>query len=116
MPWVKGQSGNPAGRPKMASQLARLARSKTQDGLELVEFAVAVMRGEVVGAPGAQGDEPERPSVHDRMDALKWLADRGWGKAVEHIEIEDSRTGEQSPATIAPELLEDGLGPEGMVQ
>jgi hypothetical protein len=35
-----------------------------------------------------------RPTLDQRIDAAAWLADRGWGKAKETIEL----TGEASPA------------------
>lgn len=102
MPWVKGQSGNVKGAPKRANSLARKIREATKDGAELVEFALKVMRDE--SAP-----------LEARQEEKAWLADRGWGKAVEHIEIEESKP-EQDPAAIATEFLAEGLGPEGMVQ
>jgi hypothetical protein len=63
--FMPGQSGNPGGRPK---GLVRRIREETRDGDELVEFMVRVFRDE---------DAPRR----DRIAAVEWLADRGWGKA-----------------------------------
>lgn len=66
-----GQSGNPGGRPK---GLAALVRKMTRDGELLVSIMLDIATGKLkVNA---------RPASHrDRMAAVEWLADRGWGKA-----------------------------------
>lgn len=126
MPWVKGQSGNPAGS-KRPSSLARLARSHTVDGLTLVEFAVRVMKGEEKEKALKFTKDPQTgdkitvevelpPSLEDRMEAMKWLADRGWGKAVETVVLDDEREKAQEPAQVATEALESGLEPAGALQ
>lgn len=70
-PWVKGQSGNPKGRsPGLASRV----RKATDDGEDLVKFMTDVLHGRVQGS-----------SVRDRIEAAKWLGDRGHGKAVETV-------------------------------
>src|SRR5215831_14445268 len=64
-PFPKGRSGNPAGRPK---GLARKTRELIgNDGAELVEFLLVVMRNET-------------EKTNDRLEAAKMLAERGWGK------------------------------------
>ena len=71
--FLPGQSGNPGGRPK---GLARRVRELVGDSGELIlEFMVEVL-----------GDETARTS--DRLEAAKWLADRGFGKAVQAVEID----------------------------
>ena len=72
--WKPGQSGNPSGRPKSALGIARAIRKQTGDGAELVAFYLEVFRDE---------DEP----VILRMKAAEWLADRGWGKAMQSIDV-----------------------------
>jgi hypothetical protein len=62
------------------------------------------MRGEPIKCPGTSRkrlkNEPKlkdlwvRPTLEHRMQAAEWLANRGWGKAKETIEL----TGEASPA------------------
>lgn len=58
-PWVKGQSGNPGGRPK---GIAAKAREHTDRALEVLAEAL--------------DDEDRRV----RVTAAKELLDRGWGK------------------------------------
>lgn len=66
-----GVSPNPGGRPR---GFARMIREHTGDGKELVDFALEVMRS-------------SKHPVHVRLDAMKWLADRGFGRAAQPIEI-----------------------------
>jgi hypothetical protein len=42
-PWQKGQSGNPGGCPK---GLMEYVRAQTQDGEEIVNLLLRIMRGE----------------------------------------------------------------------
>ena len=74
-PFLPGQTGNAGGRPK---GLASYIRDTTDGGREMVDLMVAVMRGETV--------DGKKPKVRDRMDAVSWLADRGFGRAIAQIE------------------------------
>lgn len=66
---VKGSASiGPNGRPK--SLRARLA-AETSDGELMVNGFVAIATGKL------------RATARDRMDALKWLSDRYWGKTPE---------------------------------
>lgn len=85
MPFVKGQSGNPAGRRK--SEFA-LAKECQRYSAEIVENMVKIMRGEAIkrtikrtGSRGKQVVTEDRPEFTDRIRAMEWLTDRGWGKA-----------------------------------
>jgi len=74
-PWKPGQSGNPGGRPK---GLARRVRELVGgDGETITHFMLDVLKN-------------EEAEMRDRMEAAKWLADRGWGKAANHAPIEDA--------------------------
>jgi len=76
-----GQSGNPGGRPK---GLTRRVRDLVgDDGEAIASYMLSVM-----------SDESERTA--DRLEAARWLADRGFGKAVQAMEIEVAR----EPLTI----------------
>lgn len=87
-PFEKGRSGNPGGRPK---SFASLIRERTDDGRELVEFFLALKNGKIIthehGEPFVDAIASEKVETKDRTDAAKWLADRGWGKAQESVEV-----------------------------
>jgi hypothetical protein len=103
--WQPGQSGNHLGptTPPLRSLAAEIRR-QTGYGRELAGLYLAIMRGEPIKCPGKPKkrgkDEPRfkelwvRPTLEHRMQAAEWLANRGWGKAKETIEL----TGEASPA------------------
>lgn len=97
-PWLfkPGQTGNPGGRPK---GLAELVRRETKDGAELVRFMLGVLRG-------------RKQPLRYRLEAAAWLADRGFGKALQQMEL--SGPGAE-PLTIRIEYGEDAAGadPDG---
>jgi hypothetical protein len=64
MPWVKGQSGNPGGRPKEELDIRKLARSRGQEAIDTLH---AIMR-----------DEKAPPAA--RIAASVTLLDRGHGR------------------------------------
>lgn len=68
--FAPGNSANPGGRPK---GLAHLVRDHTRDGAELVEFMLRILRS-------------KRQPVRVRMEAVAWLADRGFGKVALPLE------------------------------
>ena len=79
-PFVKGEVANPGGRPK---GLASYVRDATGDGKRAVDIAIAIMLGDTT----VTQDKHMRISPELQLDAVKWLVDRGWGKAVNPIEI-----------------------------
>ena len=82
--------------------LARLLRSKTMDGEELADFALAIMRGE------------HAATIGERIDVMKWIADRGWGKTPEVAAADDGEP--IVPPELVEQQLENELGPTGVVQ
>jgi uncharacterized protein (UPF0147 family) len=64
MPWVKGQSGNPGGRPKEVADIRQLAR---QRGKEAIDTLYEIMRDK--NAP-----------ANARQSAAVALLDRGYGR------------------------------------
>ena len=90
-PFAPGQSGNPGGQSR---GLARLVREQTKDGAELVAFMLGVLRG-------------RKQPLRLRMEAAAWLADRGFGKALQQMEL--SGPGAE-PLTIRIEYGEEAAG------
>lgn len=79
--WQKGQSGNPKGKPPGFAGLAAKIRKETDGGAELVAFALQVFRGQPLG------EDMRNPTLQQRIDAMIWLTDRGFGKAVTPIDL-----------------------------
>jgi hypothetical protein len=80
-----GVSGNPGGRP---FGLERLAREATHDGETIIKFMAAVAEGRK-----PKGWPANSTVTSDQMiDATKWLADRGWGKPVQAVDVAGTLT------------------------
>jgi hypothetical protein len=75
MKWQPGTSGNPSGRPRGYGDLRELARTHTE---EAVNVLVHVMR-DVGAAPTA------------RTSAASSLLDRGWGRPEQTIATEERK-------------------------
>ena len=83
-------NGNPGGRPiKAPKSLAAFVRGSSKDGKELVIIMLQIARGKlkvpVYDSAGIRVDK--LPSHSDRMEAVRWLADRGWGKVVDVVDL-----------------------------
>lgn len=85
MPGNSASSGRPKG-------LAKLVRAKTNDGGKLVEFFFNVFSGKEVDS-----------KLDHRIEAGKWLADRGWGKAAQIIAGDED--GGPILFSVPPDLL-----------
>jgi hypothetical protein len=71
-------------------RLATYARQATANGQELVDFMLQVMRGEPLPLKASRARRaryPQTPKIEHRLLAAQWLADRGWGRARELIEL-----------------------------
>jgi hypothetical protein len=75
--WKPGASGNPSGRTKAATHVAKLVREATRDGAEIVETVLAIARGTVA----------TMASERSRTWALEWLADRAFGRPAQSLEL-----------------------------
>ncbi len=71
-----GQSGNPGGRPKGLTR--RVRELVGDDGEAIASYMFSVM-------------SDDREKTADRLEAARWLADRGFGKAVQTMEIDVAR-------------------------
>ena len=93
--FMPGQSGNPSGKNR--SGLAALVRSRSKNGEVLVELMYRIACGAKFKTSltinGKALEFRVRPSIRDRIDAIKWLTDRGWGKVrdVVHVDGEEAR-------------------------
>lgn len=72
--FVPGVSGNVRGRPRGFAGVAEKILSETDDGAELVRYALEIWR------------DPSRPFA-ERNAMHAWLSDRGLGKAVAQHEL-----------------------------
>lgn len=83
-------SGNPGGRPK---GIASYVRSKTRDGEQIVKFMLDVFHGKAIKAARKSRATGDRivldvvPTLTERIEAAHWLAERGFGKAVQAMEV-----------------------------
>jgi len=73
-PFVKGQSGNPRGRPRRDYDLAELARAHTPAALATLAEIMS--------------DKSAQPSA--RVAAASAILDRGWGKAPQSLDLKHS--------------------------
>ncbi len=68
MPFVKGQSGNPAGRPKMLAEVQEYARKRTKKNIDaMVKIS----------------EESEDDGI--RLRALQILHEIAWGKPTQQV-------------------------------
>lgn len=77
-----GQSGNPGGRPK--SDLGERIRKATADGRLLSDVLTAIVRADKNDVEKVLGGD--RPKISERIEAVKVMEARGWGKAPQPLE------------------------------
>jgi len=61
--------------------VCREIRDATGNGKELVDYALRVFRGQ------PEPDTGQVPKAAERWEALEWLADRAFGKAVTPVDL-----------------------------
>ena len=81
--FVKGQSGNPNGRPKGTAALAQRIRRETKNGAILVDYLLDAVQNSRSGK--------------ERVDAATLLLAYGFGKPVQPVDFGD---GDGTPAEI----------------
>ena len=69
--WVKGQSGNPAGRTRNAMSLAFQIRGSAEPA-EMVAVALEILRG---------------GTIAEKLSALNWLSANGYQRPAERLEV-----------------------------
>jgi hypothetical protein len=91
---LKGAANlNPGGRPK---GLALQIREKTDNLKAQVAFMIDLSEGKIKGA-----------TTRDRIEAVKWLADRGHGKAVEtSVQVEADKATADAALSVSEVELE----------
>ena len=78
MPWVKGKSGNPVGRPPAVVErsISAYVRELTHNGRDIVTFFVDALTGKTTR------------DMNVRVKAGIWLADRGFGSVAQLVDVE----------------------------
>lgn len=80
-------------------------RELTNDGEELVDIALSVARGQLsVITPHGEGMAPVLPTAKERLQAVAWLADRGFGKAEQPVEL----SADGGPVTVTLKVYGPG--------
>lgn len=101
MTWIKGQSGNPGGRPKTDFNLCAEAQKY---GPDVIKLMAQLVRGEPIKRKQVINGKVKNvtvcPPFEAQQRAAEWFADRGWGKAATVL----AGTGGVGPAEITIKL------------
>lgn len=83
-PFKPGQTGNPGGRPKGLAAMVREVVG--EDGQQLVKAMAVIAVGTAAQVRTFFGEHVKR-TARDRMQAVEFLADRGFGKAPQEVSV-----------------------------
>ncbi len=116
--WKQGQSGNPRGRKPNHMSFAKLVRRRVDPNL-LIDVALSIATGKelsfdehetIASRDGVQvlNGEIKAPTGADRMRALEFLRDSGWGKPLDAVKMKALESeGAIEPSTIDITQLTD---------
>jgi hypothetical protein len=109
-PWThadRAVRGTPHVNPKRLS-LVKYIRSRTDDGREMADFMLAVLRGEPLRIPGVRRNRVRSANIRLRMQAADWLANRAFGFPKESLEVTDGEA-RQERLTLLASMSDDDL-------
>lgn len=96
----RGRSGNPAGRPTALAARLRGMSNFEPAAIAQIAYRIALDSGS---------------SPAEQMDAVGWLADRGWGKAsTRPLPVECDQLDERLPGDEFARAVRDVVGGDGM--
>lgn len=113
-PWVKGQSGNPSGRPRSSHQMQQKFAELTDLAHEIVQMKAQLQHMrlqkaiEALSDPEATMDEVDRAmSVIEATDmqTVNVILERGHGKPLQRVEVDDKRDFEDMTAEEFDDFL-----------
>src|SRR5687767_12293209 len=91
--WTPGNAPKSPGRPKGSVEFAERIRVATRSGEDLIETAVQFAKGEI------------RAPASVRMEAVRWLTDRGFGKTPDvNVNVDANATAETLEALSLEDL------------
>ena len=85
--FAKGVSGNPGGRP--AGVRAEVQKRFGKNGAKAIEAFALIALADAAKITKFFGGTPYVPTLRERMEALRELLDRGFGRAVQTFETPD---------------------------
>ena len=114
IPFVKGQSGNPAGRPPRSPEQRVIdidVRAYAKGfGREAIDKVVALMRGQAVVGHDRNGVPIHGTcSAPTQLEAARYLYDQGYGKAMQAVAVNSNQVVEHAVRDDLDERLESRI-------